>query len=48
LQAHTLRELMATAKTVKGMALKRALDTARVIENVTYHLGGASTPAFVA
>jgi hypothetical protein len=48
LRASTLRELMATAKTVKGMALKRALDTARVIENVTYHLGGASTPAFVA
>jgi hypothetical protein len=47
LRASTLRELMATAKTVKGMALKRALDTARVIENVTYHLGGASTPAFV-
>jgi hypothetical protein len=48
LQAHTLRELMAGSRSVKDMALKRPLLTARVIENVTYHLGGESTPGFVA
>jgi hypothetical protein len=48
LQAHTLRDLMDGSKTVKDMALKRPLLTARVVENVTYHLGGASTPGFVA
>jgi hypothetical protein len=48
LRASTLRELMAGSRSVKGMAMKRPLDTARVLENVCYHLGGDSTPGFVA